>query len=97
MTKNEFKTILSTLMVVKRESKGKNKNLKNYDASGRKRTIQTQKIVENIANCLNPISKGSRNMFARPPDICFYIVNKLVKQDVKMTKIWVKFIPKSLT
>ena len=31
------------------------------------------------------------------PDICFYIVNKVVKQDLKMTKIWVKFVPKSLT
>ena len=37
-------------------------------------------------------------MFARPPDICCYTVNKVVKQDdFKMTKIWVKFVPKSLT
>jgi len=36
-------------------------------------------------------------MFARQPDKCFNIVNKVVKQDLKMTKIWVKFVPKSLT
>ena len=44
-----------------------------------------EKMVENIVN----ISKGSRSMFARQPDICFYIVNKVVKQDLKMTKIWI--------
>ena len=34
-------------------------------------------------------------MFARQPDICFYIVSKVVKQDLKMTMIWVEFVPKS--
>ena len=31
-------------------------------------------------------------MFARQPDIFVYIVNKVVKKDLKMTKIWVKGI-----
>ena len=29
--------------------------------------------------------------------MCLYIVNKVVKQDLKMTKIWAKFVQKSLT
>ncbi len=36
-------------------------------------------------------------MYARQLDICFYIVNKDVKQDLKMTKIWVNVVSKSLT
>ena len=59
--------------------------------SGREKTIKTQKMVENIANCSNHISKGSRSIFARQLDRCFY------KQDLKMAKIWVKIVPKSLT
>ena len=39
---------------------------------------------------------GLRSMFARQLDICFYIVNKVVNKILKMTKIWVKFVPKSL-
>ena len=45
----------------------------------------------------NHFRKGLRGMFTRQLDICFYIVNKVVKQDIKMTKIWVKFVHKSLT
>ena len=56
--------------------------------SGRKKTIKTPKMVKNIEN-----SKGSRSMF----DICLYIVNKVVKQDLKMTKILAKFVEKSRT
>jgi len=58
--------------------------------SGRENTVKTQKIVQNIAKCLNHISKDSRSMFTRQPDIYFDIVNKVVKQDLKMTLIWVK-------
>ena len=58
----------------------KNEYLKDYDMSGREKTIKTTKMVENIENCLNHISKGSRSMFSRQLDICFYIVNKVVKQ-----------------
>ena len=36
-------------------------------------------------------------MFAGQLDLCFYLVNKDVKQDLKTTKIWVKFDPKTLT
>ena len=57
--------------------------------SGREKTIKT---AINIENCLNHISKGSRRKFTRQLDICFYIVNKVVKQDLRMTKIWVKGI-----
>ena len=35
--------------------------------------------TKNIENCSNPISKGSRSMFASQFDMCFYIVNKVVK------------------
>ena len=45
----------------------------------------------------NHFRKGLRGMFTRQLDICFYIVNKVVMQDIKMTKIWVKFVHKSLT
>ena len=45
----------------------------------------------------NHVRKGLRGRFARQLDICFYIVNKDVKQDLKMTKIWVKFVQTSLT
>ena len=38
-------------------------------------------MVENIEN---HISKGSRSMFARQFDVCFYTV---VKQDLKMTDL----------
>ena len=62
--------------------------------SGLEKAIKTPKIVE---NCSNYISKGSQSMYARQPDIFFYIVIKVIKQDLKMTKIQVKFVPKSLT
>ena len=65
--------------------------------SGPEKTIKTPKLVENIENCSNNISKGSRIMFSRKLVYAFYIVNKVVKQDLKMTKIWVKFVPNSLT
>ena len=63
--------------------------------SGREKTIKTPKMVENIENLSNHIDKGSRSMFVRQLDICFYIVNKVLTQDLKMTKIWVKYVPKS--
>ena len=78
----------------------KNEYLKNLDMSGREKTVKilkNPKIVENIKNCLNHKGKGSRSMFARQFDICSYILNKVVKQDLKMTKIWVKYVPKFLT
>ena len=45
----------------------------------------------------NHISKVSKSMFARLFDMWYYIVNKGVKQDLKMEKIWNKIVPKSLT
>ena len=53
------------------------------------------KYHPHLKNCLTQISKDSRSLFARHPDICFNIINKVVKQDFKMTKIWVKFFLKS--
>ena len=47
-------------------------------------------MVKNVENCSNLFSKGSRSMFARQLVICFYIVNKVVKKDLKIEKIWVK-------
>ena len=41
----------------------------------------TPKMVKNVANCFNHISKGSESMFFRQPNISFYIVNKVVKQN----------------
>ena len=58
--------------------------------SGREKTMKTPKMVENIENCSSHVSKDSRSMFTSQPDICFNIVNKVVKQDLKMTKIWIK-------
>ena len=46
-----------------------------------KRPLRPPKIVKNIATCSTHISKDSRSMFARQPDIWFYIENKVVKQD----------------
>ena len=45
------------------------------------RPLRPPKIVKNIATCSTHISKDSRSMFARRPDIWFYIENKVVKQD----------------
>ena len=36
-------------------------------------------------------------MFARQFEVCLEIVNKVVRQDLQMTKIWAEFVPKSLT
>ena len=47
---------------------------------------------KNSENCSNDVIKGARSMFARWPDICFYIVNTVVKQDLEMTKILIKLI-----
>ena len=55
--------------------------MKNYDMSGREKTIKTPKMVKNIENCPNHISKVSRNVFASQFDMCFYIVNKVEKKD----------------
>ena len=63
--------------------------------SGWEKIIKTPKMVKTIENCSNHIGKSSRSMYDRQFDMCVYIVNKFVKQE--MTKVWVKFIPKSLT
>ena len=68
--------------------------------SGPEKTIKAPKMVKNVENCSNLFSKGSRSMFARQLDICFYIVNKVVKKNLKMTKVWVKgveFLPQTLS
>ena len=65
--------------------------------SGQEKAIKTPNTVENIENYSNHLGKGTKSMFARQFDIRFYIVNKVVKQNLKMTKIWVKFVTKSLT
>ena len=58
--------------------------------SGQEKTIKAPKMVKNVENYSNLFSKGSRSMFARQLVICFYIVNKVVKKDLKIAKIWVK-------
>ena len=51
---------------------------------GREKTTKTPKIVENISNYQGfHISKDSGSMFVRQLDICFYIVDKVVKQKKK--------------
>ena len=89
--KNYFMNFNGGLMWLRRE----NSYLKNYDMSGREKTIKTPKTVKNIKNCSDHISKASRSLFARQFDIYIYIVNKVVKQDLKMTKFWAKPVPKS--
>ena len=54
-------------------------------------------MVEIIIICLNHVSKDSRSVFARQLNVCFYRVSKVVNQDLNITKIWIKFFPKSLT
>ena len=56
----------------------------------REKTIKTPKMVKNIENCSNHISKASRSMFASQFAMCLYIVNKVVKQGLKMKKILAK-------
>ena len=89
--KNYFMNFNGGLMWLRRE----NSYLKNYDMSGREKTIKTPKTVKNIKNCSDHISKASRSLFARQFDIYIYIVNKVVKQALKMTKFWAKPVPKS--
>ena len=48
----------------------------------KEKTIKIQEMVENIANYSKHICKCSRSMFARQPDVCFYIVNKAVKHNL---------------
>ena len=60
--------------------------------SWREKTIKTPKTVENIKVVQTIFSKDSRSLFARQLDIFFYVVNKVIKQDLKMTKIWFKFV-----
>ena len=60
--------------------------------SWREKTIKTPKTVENIEIVQTIFSKDSRSLFARQLDIFFYVVNKVIKQDLKMTKIWFKFV-----
>jgi len=71
--------------------------LKDYDISGREKTTKTPKMVKNIENFSNLISKSSRSMFSRQFDMCLYIVNKVVNKDLKIIKIWSKFVQTSLT
>ena len=62
--------------------------------SGWEKIIKTPKKVENIENYVIHIQEVCL------PDSLIYdftVVNKVVKQDLEMKKIWVKFIPKSLT
>ena len=78
----KHKLNLWTLMVVQWDLEGKNEYLKDYDMSGQEKTIKTLKMIKNIENCSIHIGKGSRSMFARQLDIRFYIVNKVVKQNL---------------
>ena len=71
--------------------------MKDYDISGREKTTKTPKMVKNIENFSNLISKSSRSMVARQFDRCLYIVNKVVNKDLKIIKIWSKFVQTSLT
>ena len=65
--------------------------------SAEERCVDRILTVDNNENCSNYISKGLRTMFARQFDICFYIVNNIVKQDLKMTKILAKTVIQSLS
>ena len=58
---------------------GKNEYLKDYEMSGQEKTKNGRKYG-------NHFRKGLRGMFTRQLDICFYIVNKVVKQDIKNDK-----------
>ena len=69
-------------MVVQWDLEGKNEYLKDYDMSGQEKIIKTQKMIKNIENCSIHISKGSRSMFSRQLDKRFYIVNKVVEQNL---------------
>ena len=62
--KNYFMNFNGGLMWLGRE----NSYLKNYDMSGREKTIKTPKTVKNIKNCSDHISKASRSLFARQFD-----------------------------
>jgi len=64
--------------------------------SRQEKIIKTSKI-ENIENCSSHISKDSRSMYTSQFDMYLYIVNKVVNQDLKMTKNWTKFVQTSLT
>ena len=64
--------------------------------SGREKTIKTPKMVK-LFKPYQQGFKGSISMFARQFDTCLEIVNKVVRQDLQMTKIWAEFVPKSLT
>ena len=64
--------------------------------SGREKTIKTPKMVENIKKFSYHNIKGSSRSFPDSLMYAFiYSVNKIVKQEIKMTKIWVK-VPKFL-
>ena len=61
--------------------------------SGPEKTIKTPKLVENIENCSNNISKVQELCFLESLMYAFYIVNKVVKQDLKITlsqSVWHK-------
>ena len=53
--------------------------------SGPEKTIKTPKLVENIENCSNNISKVQELCFLESLMYAFYIVIKVVKQDLKIT------------
>ena len=50
----------------------KNEHSKDYDMSGREKTIKTLNKVENVTNLSNHNSKGSRSIFARQPDMLLH-------------------------
>ena len=60
--------------------------------SGPEKTIKIPKLVENIENCSNNISKGSRIMFSRKLDVCFLHCNQNCKARFENY-----FVPKCLT
>ena len=49
--------------------------------SGQEKTTKTAEIAKTIENQYNFISEDSLSMLAREFDMCFYIVNKIEKQD----------------
>ena len=54
--------------------------------SGPEKTIKTPKLVKNIKNCSNNINKVQELCFLESLIYAFYIVNKVVKQDLKMSQ-----------
>ena len=61
---------------------------------GGKRPSKPQKWSK-ILKKFHTILSKVQAVFPRQLNVCFYSVNKIVKQEIKMTKIWVK-VPKFL-